>query len=926
MIVTLRTLEVLGIFSLLGLPLTWLLLPRRSGPRPRLQASMRLLLAPTTGLAFFAVYTATFYATLHPVAAAVHAFWPVVATVWLIGAAVWWRGRPPQDRRPFHLNANGAGLIAHGLVLLGLIPVLVAFLWPFWQQPDLVFWHYAGSDGYMYMRIAEHVASPGMGVMPSIGAYDAASGFLTEGMRHFQAGTFVDKPGTMSTLAGMAGVLGLTTHEAFSPLIVAGVALLYLVLVAFGQSLLKLPVWASTVFALLGALCPSVWMLGTHTFLGNVLALSLFPLLMLLVRPTPRWPAALLAGLLLGAFVELFPDGVLALAGMLGLAGLHALWVAYRRHRLGRWLAVGGLALATAAALITPFGLKLYATAAVRLASTVTADPISLFQTQAAATSAAAVTAGKSAAKLSWNWIWPALNVNTLPPEALRAGEVPFLLGFLGLLALFIVASCWRRERVPLLCYLASFLMLPGLARVFHSDYELFRAMAVFAFVPLGALCTVPWQLAGPSLRRQALVLRLALIAGLVPLLDHFLRVDQQLFQFGYGQHMSDAEYTTGNLRDRTAIAQLSRSNSLVLTSEIPTFTALANTIMLFSQAKLGTPESFHKFVFFTDDIGRPDRPYESEFVIHSLRYLDITKRIADRPKRYASADFEVVENDLEPFFDNDTFPLENGFPREFIEKRQLSLTRKLEPQTEIKFFSRIHRLIAIELQFEPETRPAALSYHFDTDQPQNAVVEPDGRVILPLIPIARGLHKLVLGPLPKQARVKAFLIHPGGAGLNASFLKGQWYETSDLSPDLLTPFQFMSPRPSRFFSLFGPALEGKFYFAHSLTQLRFQVPAGQRRLSMSVRFAPEAYENLLENEATDGVLLEIAILAPAGKRTIAFVRKIDPRHVPADRGILSIATDLTVPANAEIEVRVGPGLKDNYNRDWFYLGPLMID
>src|SRR5207247_1771457 len=141
------------------------------------------------------------------------------------------------------------------------------------------------------------VSWPGTAVIPDVGLYDADSGFLAEEIRNFREGTFVDKPGTMSTLGVSAEILGLTTHETFSPLVLAATLSLYLVLVAFGVSVVGLPTWMAALFATLGALSPAAWMIGTYTYLGNMLALPLFPAALLLVQSgmTPRIGA--LAGL-----------------------------------------------------------------------------------------------------------------------------------------------------------------------------------------------------------------------------------------------------------------------------------------------------------------------------------------------------------------------------------------------------------------------------------------------------------------------------------------------------------------------------------------------------------------------------------------------------------------------------------------------------
>lgn len=297
MLVLVRTLEVFLFFAALGLPVNLLLL--RSLDRvSRRPGAVPLLLAPATGLALVAISTGFCYARQLPVVAAVPYYWLLLVGLWagLLGRIRW-------HRRPGRAFSGPAGSVSRTVAWAspGLLLVLAAYLWPFLLQPDLVFWHYAGSDGYIYMRIAEHVASPGTGVIPAVDAYRGNAGFLAEEIRMFQAGAFTDKPGTMSTLAGMSCLLGLTPHETFAPLNAAALAIFHLVLLVFGRTLLRLPMWAAGVFAVFGALAPSVWMLGTHTFLGNVLALPFYPLALLVVRPIMRRGLAIYGGLVVGA-------------------------------------------------------------------------------------------------------------------------------------------------------------------------------------------------------------------------------------------------------------------------------------------------------------------------------------------------------------------------------------------------------------------------------------------------------------------------------------------------------------------------------------------------------------------------------------------------------------------------------------------------
>ena len=751
MTVILRTLEILALFGILGLPVNLLLLTRIDRPPGRWRVSARLLLAPVTGLAVFTVFTGFFYATSRPIVTSIPWFWLLLGALWLTVLLLWWRSAP----RRFPFRPGWRCTLSSGLVAVGLVVVLEINFRPFVQNPDLVFWHYAGSDGYMYMRMAENIASHGTGIVPTVGPYDGVSGFLTEDLRHFHERSFTEKPGTMSSLAGLAGLLGLSTHEVFSPLLITGLALFYLALVVFGRSLLRLPLWASTGFAIMGTLAMPVWMLSSHTFFANVLALPFYPLIMLAVRPVTTWRSAIYVGLVLAAQTLLFPDGELALVGVLAVVTPFLMWTAWQRRRLLRLLGNGALTVVTTLILVAPFGRVLFSTTFARLLAVLSPAPSNALQ-------------GSDRSQLHFlskiDYVWPALNLNMIPPQPLLAGEKPYVWGFVILLVFFIGANLLRRPWHRLLPYLLSFLLILGLGLlgIFKSDYELFRALAIFAFVPLAAVCVLPWVVAGHDHTWRATTGRLVLLAMLAPLLVHFVQNDLKHYQFAYDNHSIDAQYTSDSLKDRAEISRLGESHSMVLSTETPSFTAMANAMVLLSPVRLGLPKFYQKFVFFTD-VGNQEVVYESDLVVRNLRYIDIFDRsesIPTKPKLYVSGDFEVIENHLEPFFDSDTFPMLNGFPKDFMKKRGLPLSRTLFQRTEIKFFSRSTQPIVIELQFAPDDLPVYLPAAFDRDAVQDIKINTNGRAILPLQLIGPGLHTLTLGPLPQPAQVSSFQLY----------------------------------------------------------------------------------------------------------------------------------------------------------------------
>ncbi len=89
---------------------------------------------------------------------------------------------------------------------------------------------------------------------------------------------------------------------------------------------------------------------------------------------------------------------------------------------------------------------------------------------------------------------------------------------------------------------------------------------------------------------------------------------------------------------------------------------------------------------------------------------------------------------------------------------------------------------------------------------------------------------------------------------------------------------------------------------------------------------SPGAYENLAENEATDGIKVEIALLTPSRGRTVIFTREIDPFNNIADRGTLPVDVTFEMPAGSEVELFIGPGHNGRDTRDWTSLGALTIE
>lgn len=170
------------------------------------------------------------------------------------------------------------------------------------------------------------------------------------------------------------------------------------------------------------------------------------------------------------------------------------------------------------------------------------------------------------------------------------------------------------------------------------------------------------------------------------------------------------------------------------------------------------------------------------------------------------------------------------------------------------------------------------------------------------------------------------------GVELPKRDLANQWITVADLWPWERMPFQEMTPLPVRFFSQFGPAADGSggvlMFGAHPVTRLVFQLPAGRHLLLASLQMKVDAYRaDLPDNDATDGVEVQLNAIETDGTvRTLAS-RHFDPRNNRDDRGERRpLEFELTLGQVGEIELVFLPGPAGNLTRDWIELGPLTIE
>lgn len=158
------------------------------------------------------------------------------------------------------------------------------------------------------------------------------------------------------------------------------------------------------------------------------------------------------------------------------------------------------------------------------------------------------------------------------------------------------------------------------------------------------------------------------------------------------------------------------------------------------------------------------------------------------------------------------------------------------------------------------------------------------------------------------------------------SFPLGQVVTYESLTPRQKKIFAGMSPRPRRFNSEFDVTTvtrdKRRYFGAHPITRLWFEVPPGKRNLTTGFMLAPETYNDA---EKTDGVLLSVSLNLPDGTLQVLFEQFYDPAAWMEDRGYQPVSIDFEMPAGAELEISTGAGPANNRSRDWAWLGDISI-
>lgn len=159
----------------------------------------------------------------------------------------------------------------------------------------------------------------------------------------------------------------------------------------------------------------------------------------------------------------------------------------------------------------------------------------------------------------------------------------------------------------------------------------------------------------------------------------------------------------------------------------------------------------------------------------------------------------------------------------------------------------------------------------------------------------------------------------------------GKPYSYAQLLPEFKKYFRGMNPRPSRFYSTFGPELMDEDkpgherYAAHPDTKLWFTLPAGSHRLQTDIEILENSWKGVPIPDASDGAEITADAVFPDGRRQRLHSRYLFPRLHPEDRGRQPIDWTFDLPAGAELELAVNPGPAANGARDWVTLGYLTI-
>jgi hypothetical protein len=357
--------------------------------------------------------------------------------------------------------------------------------------------------------------------------------------------------------------------------------------------------------------------------------------------------------------------------------------------------------------------------------------------------------------QLSWNLFWHTLGVGPImasPTTTLNALSeivlgVVVLIGFL-----YLVGSILRRDfSILFFSYLSFWLvvLIGGIGGVFRSFEILSRVSQ--QFVSLHSLVYLsfvhkkePFLWKG-WLRTVGIVLPLLLVTTypFVPfwyferqsLVDNTQRVNQ---------------YYQSSLRARADVSKIVGQSPVLVSSSIPTFTGMFNTVSLFSNIRLAIPPSYFKFFFDHFSIGKTHRPNDyfcTPAVLTSELYTDIYDK-DDEDIVYRKNGVRLSRNDLILIFDNDTFEIKNGFDAEFLKARSLVQARKLSRDTIIRLCSARARTVRFIFRYTPPTNGRVFTLSVNPGPASDRMVfASEGTVTTRPFVLSKGVNQIELRP-----------------------------------------------------------------------------------------------------------------------------------------------------------------------------------
>lgn len=724
-----RAASILLFLFILGLPLSFFCLRER-------RLSPYLVLAPHCGLALLAIIAVNAYLLNVSVSKIVL---PVIGLCLLNGIGIvlylFKRVRNVKDT----LTDSVSSIASRGRTFL--IPsllfgaVCLVYTFPFILKPDMVFYAYAGTDGYAYMNTAEYQMSHGVYDAPSIDVNHVYSGLVAP----FTESHRVEKPGTMMVLAFFSGLLSRLPHEVFSPLMTSYVLLIYFSVFALARSLTFAPILAGLA-AFLSTVSLPVLALSSNTYFSATITMSLLPIILVLAQEMlVNRKSGLLFVVMLTAYFLFSPPSILipiaAISLYIGYSGLRYL------RRGTKTTLVNGIILIGPFLIINLLAYKIWY---YKLDT--------LYYTFAPSPGVPRMPMDHMYRQLSWNLFWHTLGVGPIMASSatkLDTSAYVVLGGILLIGGLYFVRSIlWRDFSVLFFSYLSFWLvvLVGGLGGAFRS-YEILSRVSQ-QFVPLHGLVYLSFvnnkdpMLWNSWLRCAGLILALLLVT-LYPvkyfydfekegLLDNPQRVNQ---------------YFKSSFRARQDISRIVGNSPVLVNSSIPTYTGLANVATLFSNIQLAVPPAFLKF-FFLDKFPRPESYFCAPTVLASELYTDIQAKDDDEGILYQENGFRLSKNDLILFFNNDTFEIKHGFVAEFLKKRSYVQARKLNSDTIIHVCSAEARTAQFTFRYTVLTNERVFDLHVSPGPQSGRIVfGKEGTLTTPAFPLSKGVNQIELRP-----------------------------------------------------------------------------------------------------------------------------------------------------------------------------------